>query len=147
MWYWCLYGLLAAWVLYDARQRDTTSLIWAAGTLIFGPVIFPVYVAKRPLKHGEVRAGGAAWNILRNFALYWHLPMIVLAFAVTSTFIETNRLLETYNPSAKYSTGATLCLALIGIMWGIPIASALLLGLCFKDSSAVDRGPWSVPEG
>jgi hypothetical protein len=33
-------------------------------TVILGPVVVPLYFARRPLREGETREGGVGWNIL-----------------------------------------------------------------------------------
>ena len=58
--YFLLYGVFTLWVLFDGLTRKTGALavLWAIGTAIVGPIVLPIYVASRPLKHGEVREGG-----------------------------------------------------------------------------------------
>jgi hypothetical protein len=78
MYYLLFYGLLALWVLFDGVSRNLRSsvLLWTAGTILLGPVILPVWLASRPLNRGEVREGGRAWNILKNFAVLWTVVVI-----------------------------------------------------------------------
>jgi hypothetical protein len=60
---------IAAYTAYDAYNRKMgagSAAVWGLGTLLICPVIFPIYMAKRPLKDGEVREGGFAWNLLKN---------------------------------------------------------------------------------
>jgi hypothetical protein len=51
MWYLILYVVFAAWVLFDGFSRQTggTAIGWALGTLLLGPIILPIYLARRPL--------------------------------------------------------------------------------------------------
>ncbi len=141
MWYWYLYGSLAVCVALDAARRRTNGFAWGTGTLLFGPIVFPVYLAKRPLRPGEIRKGGTGWNILRNFALSWSLPMIPLTAFIAAVLTTANRLLEIYNPSADRFIGVILGIGLTGTLWILPAATAILLGLCLRDSSAVERMP------
>src|SRR5258708_28900846 len=88
MWYLVLYGIFALWVLQDglSRKLATSAAGWTLGTLLLGPIILPVYLAKRPLKKGEVREGGTAWNILKNFAVLWTVLMAIAGFSAMMQF-------------------------------------------------------------
>lgn len=70
MWYFVLYLAFAVWVFADAKKRMNHPMGWPAATLVLGPVVLPVYFAKRNLKAGEVREGGTGWNVIKNFALF-----------------------------------------------------------------------------
>ena len=78
MWYFVLYAIFAIWVLIDARKRRNHAIGWPLATFLLGPLVLPVYLAKRNLREGEVREGGTSWNILRNFALFWTITMVVV---------------------------------------------------------------------
>src|SRR5260370_41797536 len=54
MWYLILFGMFAAWVLFDglSRKYGGAAVGWAFGTLFLGPLVVPGYLAKRPLKNG-----------------------------------------------------------------------------------------------
>lgn len=78
MWYWMLNILIALWVFFDARKRKMNkSLLWGIGTSLLMVVVIPFYFAKRPLKAGEVREGGTAWNVIKSFAIFWTIFMFV----------------------------------------------------------------------
>jgi len=66
--YFLLYGAFAPWVLFDglSRKMGSSAVLWTIGTLILGPITLPIYLALRPLKQGEVREGGTAWNVLKK---------------------------------------------------------------------------------
>src|SRR5215217_7207175 len=83
VWYFIVFGLFTLWVIYDGRRRSmgTRIIPWAVGTFLLGPIVLPIYFAKRPLRTGEVREGGFAWNVLRNFALFWTVLMVVVAIS------------------------------------------------------------------
>ena len=65
----------------DAKKRLNHPVGWPAATLVLGPVVLPVYFAKRNLQAGEVREGGTGWNVIKNFALFWTLTVAVGAVA------------------------------------------------------------------
>jgi hypothetical protein len=61
--------LLGRWVYLDTAARGVRNPIaWAIIVPISWIFMLPVYLARRPLVAGEVRAGGTWWNLLRAFA-------------------------------------------------------------------------------
>jgi hypothetical protein len=58
MWYFVLYAIFAVWVFIDAKKRMNHMVGWPLATFILGPLVLPVYFAKRNLKESEVREGG-----------------------------------------------------------------------------------------
>jgi hypothetical protein len=151
MWYVVVYGIFAIWVLVDGLKRKASAIPWAIGTLVLGPIVLPVYVAKRPLKAGEVREGGTGWNVLRNFALYWTILMAVAAVWGMAAVSQQSASLKTEAEQAGAAIGTALGLGLIGALWFFPMVGALVLGLFLKKSSIVEKGPTgplaSAPEG
>ena len=81
MWYLIIYVACAAWVFFDAGRRKNNRVLWPLATAILGPIILPIYFAKRNLRQGEVREGGTAWLILKNFALLWTVTMLAAGIA------------------------------------------------------------------
>ena len=63
--------VLAVWVGRDAsrRQTQTAPFLWGFGVLLVWLLFFPLYLAKRPLKTGEVRSGGRVWNFMKYLAI------------------------------------------------------------------------------
>ena len=135
-----LYGGLAVWVLVDGLSRHANGVLWALGTLLLGPIILPIYLAKRPLKMGEVREGGAAWNILKNFALLWTLLMGVVGVVSLVAIGHSTTHLHSSAEQAGAALGTVLGLGFIGALWFFPMLGALVLGLLLKKSSVVERG-------
>jgi hypothetical protein len=141
MWYAVMYLILALWVLLDALKRKAGAIPWAIGTLLLGPFVLPLYLAKRPLKAGEVREGGTAWNVLKTFALFWTLLMVVAAVMGLVGASKTYTALESNAERTGAAIGTTLGLGLIGALWFFPMVGALVLGLFLKKSSVVETGP------
>lgn len=141
MWYIALYGLFAIWVLVDGLKRKAKAIPWAIGTLLLGPVVLPVYVAKRPLKAGEVREGGTGWNVLRDFALFWTILMAVAAVGGMVAVSEQTATLQSEAERAGAAIGTALGLGMIAALWFFPVGGALVLGLFLKKSSIVEKGP------
>ena len=49
MWYFMLYLVFAVWVFIDAKKRLNHPIGWPAATFAMGPIMLPVYFAKRNL--------------------------------------------------------------------------------------------------
>jgi hypothetical protein len=60
---------LAAWVARDATARRVPPWPWLLATLLLGPVGAGLYLSRRPLRLGETRRGGEAWQAGRGIAL------------------------------------------------------------------------------
>ena len=139
--YWIIYAILAVWVLFDAKQRKNHIVGWPAMTFLVGPIALPIYFAKRHLKEGEVREGGAGWNVLKNFTLLWTLMMVVVGFAGLIGVSEVVGGASSEAEQAGAAIGATLGLGMIGVLWFVVAASALLIGMLLKRASIVETGP------
>lgn len=126
------------WVLIDAGKRKTDkSLWWGIGTAVLGPLVLPVYLSKRPLLAGEVREGGPGWNILKNFALFWTVTMVIIAIYMLFSVGGAKEL----DSDAAKGIAATVGLGLIGVLWFFPMATAMILGFFLRKSSVIERGP------
>lgn len=139
---WWLVGpvIAAAWVVYDGRTRKTSTVGWAIGTFFILPFVLPFYLAYRPLKSGERREGGTAWNVLRNFAILWTIVMVVAAGAfLVSVSNESN---EFQSEAEQIGAGLGLMFGLFGLaaLWFFPMLGAVVLGFFLKNSS-VETGP------
>jgi 4-amino-4-deoxy-L-arabinose transferase-like glycosyltransferase len=141
MFYIIMFGLFAIWVLIDALKRKAKAIPWAIGTAMLAPIVLPVYIAKRPLKPGEVREGGTGWNVLRSFALFWTVLMAVAAVWGMVAVSEHTATLQTEVERAGAAIGTALGLGMIAALWFFPLAGALVLGLFLKKSSVVEQGP------
>lgn len=141
MWYFVLYAIFAVWVLIDAKKRINHMVGWPLATFILGPLVLPVYLAKRNLKEGEVREGGTGWNVLKNFALFWTITMVVAGIAGMVGVSDVAQKTTSEAEQAGVAIGATIGLGMIFILWFIVLVAALVLGLFLKKSSIVEKGP------
>lgn len=141
MWYVVLYAIFAVWVFIDAKKRMNHVVAWPLATLIAGPILLPVYFAKRNLKAGEVREGGTGWNVLKNFALFWTITMVVAGIAAMVGASEVAQQATSEAEQAGAAIGATLGLGMIAVLWFVVLGGALLLGVFLKKSSVVEKGP------
>ena len=129
--------LLGTWLLIDARRRKVgggTIVLYVIGAVVLSVLVVPFYVAYRPLKAGETREGGAAWNVLKSFALLWSVGWALL------TVRACLRVAPLAAESAGGALGFGLGLGMYGCMWFVPLVGALVLGLFLKKST-VETGP------
>jgi hypothetical protein len=141
MGYFILYLIIAIWVFFDAKKRQNHAIGWPLASVLVGPITLPVYFAKRNLKEGEIREGGTAWNILKNFALFWTLTMMVCVVgALISTGAMMNSTGDEYE-QAGMAIGATIGIGFIAGLWFFGLIGALALGLFLKKSTVVEKGP------
>ena len=139
MWYFILHLIIAIWVFLDALKRQNSYVGWAPPIIVIGPLVLPVYLAKRNLKAGEVREGGLGWNILKNFALLWTLMMIVAAIVLMMNVSEMDATSQA--EQTGLAIGVALALGMWGFLWFAVLVGALVLGLFLRNTSIVERGP------
>jgi hypothetical protein len=131
----------ALFVLWDATRRKAPRLSWVAGTVLAWPLVLPLWLATRPLRSGEIRRGGRAWNILRLFALAWSILwgghfLLALGLAVVTGV--------TSRSAADRASGVGLVLLLAAIyvvVWLFPALGALGLGWLLRKPEVTERGP------
>jgi hypothetical protein len=141
MWYWILYAFLAVFVLLDAKKRKNNFIGWSIGTFVAGPVVLPIYFAKRYLKAKEVRTGGTAWNVLKNFALFWTLLMFVAIIAGIVNAGNTASEMTSDAEKVGAAIGTGLGITLLIAIWFFPMVFAFILGFFLKNSGHVVTGP------
>jgi hypothetical protein len=146
MWYPILSIIFGIWVGFDGHKRKANFIVWAIGVAILGPIILPVYLAKRPLLSGQIREGGTAWNILKNFAIFWTIFMIVATVWTMSAIGERITTLNSEAARAGAAIGTFLGLGMLGVLWFLPFIGAFILGLMLKKNSIIERGPAAQSE-
>lgn len=133
---------IALWVFFDARSRKMDqAVLWAIGTSLLMILVIPFYFAKRPLKDGEVREGGTAWNVIKTFAIFWTAFMFVAG--VSSMMAVGDAVTETGSGAeqAGAAIGGVIGMGMIMGLWFIVVVGALVVGLFVKKSSIVEKGP------
>ena len=121
-WYLLWTATGAGWVFIDARARHA-KLYWVAVVAIAGPIALAAYLALRPLRSGESREGGRAWQFLSRVVASW---TALLAFAAL------------WNVALPF-----VDLATIGVAWACVALPALVTGLALKRSTT-EHGPTGV---
>jgi hypothetical protein len=142
MWYFLLYLAIGIWIYIDSQKRlYSQGIKWAVATVLLGPLVAPVYIAKRPLKKDEMREGGTGWNILKNFALFW---TITIAIATVAGLINAGNMagqVTNEYEMAGAGIGVALGMGMLFFVWFVPMISAVALGFFLKKSTVVERGP------
>lgn len=141
MWYFVLYAIFALWVLIDAKKRMNHVVGWPLATLLVGPLVLPIYLAKRNLKEGEVRSGGTGWNVLKNFVLFWTITMAVVGIAGMIGVSDVAQQTTSGAEQVGTAIGAAIGLGMIFFAWLGVTFGALLLGMFLKNSGIVEKGP------
>ena len=128
---------LAVWVGRDAsrRQSQTAPFLWALGVFLFWLLFFPLYLAKRPLKAGEVRSGGRGWNFMKNLAIAVtvYVPVVVI-LGLSDIAVQATS-------SEEVVALIVFFVLLVGSMWLVFAGGVLVIGLILKKSSTIERGP------
>jgi len=143
VWYFILFGLLALWVGFDASRRNlgaAKAVLWALGTLVLGVIVVPVYLAKRPLKANQVREGGFAWNVLKNFALTWTILMVAISISAIGAAVGGTNVTSDAE-AAGAAIGVSIVVVILAVVWFFPMVGAIVLGFFLKNSAIVERGP------
>ena len=135
MWYFIIFGLLAIWVAVDGSRRNlgAQTALWAIGTFLLGVVILPIYFAKRPLKTDEIREGGFAWNVLKNFALTWTLLIVAIGISAIGATSSTAPVSD--------AEAARIVFMMLAVVWFFPMVGALVLGFFLKKNTVLEQGP------
>jgi len=128
---------LAVWVGRDAsrRQTQTAPFLWGLGVFLFWLLFFPLYLAKRPLKAGEVRSGGGGWNFMKNLAIAVtvYVPVVVI--------LGLSDIAAQATSSEEVVALIVFFVLLVGSMWLVFAGGVLVIGLILKKSSTIERGP------
>ncbi|MBA2782543.1 MAG: hypothetical protein H0T74_06425 [Rubrobacteraceae bacterium] len=142
MWYFIIFGLLALYVIIDGSSRKlevVKTVLWAIGTFLLGVVVLPIYIAKRPLKANQIREGGFAWNVLKNFALTWTILMV--AISISAIGAATGTPVNSDAEAAGTAIGVGIVIVILAVVWFFPMVGAIVLGFFLKNSAIVERGP------
>lgn len=146
MGYLILYLITAIWVFFDARKRQNHVIVWPlASALGFGLIALPLYFAKRNLREGEIRKGGTAWNVLKNFAIFWTLTILAVALVgligLGAVVQQGANEYEQAGAAIAAGIGAAFGFGMIAALWFIVFAGALVLGFFLRKSRIVEKGP------
>jgi hypothetical protein len=118
--------VIALWVLHDARARRARKPAFAAALgLLWGPLGLGFWESDRPLRAGEIRQGGTAWQVAVGFLRGWIalLPAIIVLAAP----VVANR--AAVPGSLGREAGLVPATVIVlAAFWGGPALVALMLG-------------------
>ncbi len=141
MGYFIFYTIIAIWVAFDARKRQNNVIVWPLASLLVGPLTLPVYFAKRNLRQGEIRKGGTAWNVLKNFAIFWTLTILAVTLVGSLGVGKMAQQSANEYEQTGLAVGAALGFGLIAVIWFVVLAGTFVLGFILRKSSIVEEGP------
>ena len=142
MWYLLLWLGFAIWLFFDSKNRRMNKgVLWSVGTLFAGVVVLPIYFSKRNLYAGETREGGAGWNAVKVFALYWTLTMFVSGLAGMGAASRAVSDASSSAEQAGTAIGSMIGLGLLVGLWFAVLVGTLVIGLFLKKSSVIENGP------
>jgi len=141
MWYWIANLIIALWIFADARKRKMELPgLWAAACFVLMIVVVPFYLAKRPLKAGEVREGGTVWNFCKSFSILWTVLMFAVGvggkIATSNAFQKAS--LDSSGSGMAFVTGFGFIMV-VGV-WFFVLASVLAMGF-HNRNSITEEGP------
>ena len=119
LWYLIWIAIATGWVFFDARARQANRY-WVAAVVMAGPIGLAAYLALRPLREGESREGGRAWQLLSMLVASW---TALAVFAVL------------WNAAFPFADMAN-----IAVVWACIAVPALVLGLALKRNTT-EHGP------
>jgi hypothetical protein len=141
VWY-LIAGLFAAiWTGLDAYSRRSNVALYAVGAFLFAPMVVPIWIASRPLRTGETREGGRAWNVLRNFAITWTILMAIAAFVGLLAAGKSVSHADSEAAQTGAGLGILLGMGLLGMVWFVPMIGTVVLGFILKKANANEVGP------
>lgn len=139
-----VWGLACLGVTGDAinRKLKERAVIWFVGSFLLGPFILPHWFASRPLKKGETREGGWAWNFLKNIAILWSVLCLLLGIYMLQALNDQEPPPSmTGSQETDTAIGMLMSLFAVGLIWIVPMIVAMVLGYFLKNSSVIEKGP------
>jgi hypothetical protein len=116
--------------------RNAAAVSWSISAAVLGPLVLPVYLARRPLKEGEIREGGFGWQLFKNLALLWTLAIGLIIVKGFMTVAGGAVSIRSEIQLAGIAVGfGVLVLAWLSILIGIAVIALLL-----KKSSILEKG-------
>jgi hypothetical protein len=142
MWWFLLDFAIGAWVYFDAKSRKIDQpILWAIGSVFLWIIVVPFYFAKRPLKSGEVREGGTAWNVIKSFAIFWTLLMFIIG--VSGMMFVGDFISNPHSEAEQFGAafGTAIGMSMLMGLWFFVMVGALVIGLFVKKTSIIEKGP------
>ena len=139
--YYVLNIIFAVWVGIDSSDRKSNTWVWSILTLFFGGLVIAVYIAVRPLKENESRKGGRAWNILKNFAIFWTAQIITVSLYLITGISNIISGSVSEIEFILLGFGGFVFLILFAVVLIVPVVIALTIGLLLRKKNIIET--WS----
>jgi hypothetical protein len=141
MWYWIVNLAFALWIFFDARTRKMELPgLWVAACFMLMILVVPFYLARRPLKVGEVREGGTVWNFCKSFSILWTVLMFVVGVGgkiATSNAVQKANV-DPSGSGMAFVTGFGFIM-IVGV-WFFVLAGVLAMGF-HNRNFILEEGP------
>lgn len=120
--------IFAAYVFLDSQKRGENRLVWTGGTMILGPLYFPMYLGRRKTLTREAPTGDLDSNVALHFAWVWSLYMLVV-IAWTGIYLLTANVddVDKVGVSQGLAISALLC------CWVVPAGLAFLFSVVMME--------------
>ena len=83
--------MLLVWVAIDGFGRKINIVPWIIGTMIFGPIILPYYISRRPLKSDEFPLERGLHSFLKCLAIFWAVMWVVISIWGGKLYTNTTK--------------------------------------------------------
>lgn len=120
--------IFAVYVFLDSQKRGENRLVWTGGTMILGPLYFPMYLGRRKTLTREAPTGDLDSNVALHFAWVWSLYMLVVIIWTLIYLLTASREdVDKVGISQGLAISALLC------CWVVPAGLAFLFSVVMME--------------
>lgn len=127
--------IFAAYVFLDSQKRGENRLVWTGGTMILGPLYFPMYLGRRKTLTREAPTGDLDSNVALHFAWVWSVYMlVVIVWTLIYLLTASREDVDKVGVSQGLAISALLC------CWVVPAGLAFLFSVVMMEPPDADDG-------
>lgn len=120
--------IFAAYVFLDSQKRGENRLVWTGGTMILGPLYFPMYLGRRKTLTREAPTGDLDSNVALHFAWVWSVYMgVVIVWTLLYLLTASREDVDKVGISQGLAISALLC------CWVVPAGLAFLFSVVMME--------------
>lgn len=120
--------IFAAYVFLDSQKRGENRLVWTGGTMILGPLYFPMYLGRRKTLTREAPTGDLDSNVALHFAWVWSVYMlVVIVWTLIYLLTASREDVDKVGVSQGLAISALLC------CWVVPAGLAFLFSVVMME--------------